>query len=155
RPFHAQGSAMPKSIKSRAIPAMLKWCREKAGFTVDVVAKLEGITPATLNEWESGHGSPSLARLRSLAKRYKRPTMVFYLPAPPREFNIVKDLRTLRNDRQSGYSPGLRLAIRIAQERQAWASSYLEETGAAPVRFVGTINRSMGIKTAAEKLGQA
>jgi Zn-dependent peptidase ImmA (M78 family) len=107
---------------------------------VATVAAAEKITADKLEAWERGEGTPSLVSLRKLAKRYKRPLMVFYLAEPPKGFAVVKDFRFLPVDADRTFSPELTLAIRIAQERQAWAASFLEDSGIEPVALVGSIN---------------
>jgi transcriptional regulator with XRE-family HTH domain len=96
--FSGEGDrAMAKSVPSNATPAMLEWARKSANLTIEAVADAEKLQPETIQKWERGSGTPSLSRLRKLAKRYKRPLMVFYLPAPPTEFAVVKvrDFRVL------------------------------------------------------------
>ena len=85
---------MAKSIPSNATPTMLKWARTKTGLSVEDVANVEKITIERVNNWENGSETPTLARLRRLAKRYKRPTMVFYLPKPPKDFTVETSLAT-------------------------------------------------------------
>jgi Zn-dependent peptidase ImmA (M78 family)/transcriptional regulator with XRE-family HTH domain len=118
---------------------MLAWARQSARLDVAAVAAAEKISAEKLEAWERGEGSPSLSRLRKLANRYKRPLMVFYLAEPPKGFSIVKDFRFLPADVAREFSPELTLAIRVAQERQAWAASYLEDSGADPIKLVGSV----------------
>jgi Zn-dependent peptidase ImmA (M78 family)/transcriptional regulator with XRE-family HTH domain len=126
---------MAKSPPSDAIPLMLKWAREKQGLSIEQVAASDRIPSKKLAAWESGDGSPSFAQLRKLSKRYKRPMHVFYLPEPPVDFNIVKDRRAITPDVTT---LELRRALQLAQERQRWASTYLEEIGAPKVELVGS-----------------
>jgi Zn-dependent peptidase ImmA (M78 family)/transcriptional regulator with XRE-family HTH domain len=126
------------SIPSNAIPAMLRWARRKEGLSIDDVATLENISPKKLEGWEEGKGSPTYPMLRRLAKRFHRPTSVFYLPEPPSDFGVVRDFRTLPSSVARSFSLQLRSAIRLAQERQSWASSYLEEEGSEISKLVGT-----------------
>src|SRR5690606_32809128 len=53
---------------------------------------------------------------------------------------IVKDFRFLPVDADREFSPELALAIRVAQERQSWAASYLEDDGYEPVGLVGSVS---------------
>lgn len=132
---------MAVSIPSEAVPCMLKWARESAGMTLEFVSDAEKIPIERLQEWESDSSelSPSLSKLRALSKRYKRPLMVFYLPSPPKNFAVVKDFRSLPGGVSAEFSPELRFAIRQAQERQQWAASYLEESGADESELVGSV----------------
>lgn len=118
------------SVPSNVTPAMLVWARKTEGLTVELVSEAEKIPLQRLVDWESGKGTPSLAALERLAKRYHRPPHVFYLSEPPKAFTVVRDFR-VRPDvvHRGSYSLSLRLAIRRAQERQAWASTYFEDEG--------------------------
>lgn len=119
---------------------MLVWARQTAGFAdPESAAIAENIDADTLRAWESGDGTPSLAVLRKLAKRYKRPTMVFYLPSPPKQFSVVKDFRLLAKTERRPFSPELRHAIRAAQERQAWAVELLQDQGLDKSELVGSV----------------
>jgi Zn-dependent peptidase ImmA (M78 family)/transcriptional regulator with XRE-family HTH domain len=129
------------TISSNATPRMIRWAREKAGYSVEAVAKVEAFAEQDILDWESGKESPSLPRLRKLAKRYKRPLMVFYMQAPPKEFNVVRNFRLLP-EASRRFSPALLYAIRSAKERQQWASEYLRELGAPKCDLVRSIKMS-------------
>ena len=118
---------MPASIKSRANHAMLQWARKSAGYSVEDIAELLSTKPETVAQWESGDKSPSIAMLRRIAAKYKRPLIVFYLPEPPEAFTVVRDFRILPDSKQWTCSRQLAHVIRVCQERQAWAASYLED----------------------------
>jgi Zn-dependent peptidase ImmA (M78 family) len=132
---------------------MLKWAREHAGLSAPDVASAEKIYLEQLLQWERGDSTPSLAMLRRLGKRYKRPLMVFYLPEPPQGFTVVKDFRQLPAG-ESIQSPELRYAIRRAQERQAWASEYLSEIGAKPNELVGSVAKNADVRKTADAFRQ-
>ena len=108
---------------------MLKWARKTAHLSTDDVETSEKLEKGTIVDWEDGKGTPSLAVLRKLSSRYKRPLMVFYLDAPPKAFAVVKDFRLLPPNVDPEFSRELTQAIRFAQERQAWASSYFRDEG--------------------------
>lgn len=148
---------MAASLPSNATPKMLAWARSTARLDIASVARAEKIDPQKLEAWERGEGTPTLSCLRRLANRYKRPLMVFYLVEPPKEFSVVKDFRFLPLNTDREFSPELALALRLAQERQAWASSFLEDNGFPAVDWVGSHNvRSNPItvaKSVVAKLG--
>ncbi len=142
---------MARSVPSHASATMLKWARVRAGFDVNTVEQLEKIETGTLANWEMGEGTPSLAKLRSLATRYGRPLMVFYLKEPPKDFSIVKDFRQLPKDKKGEFSITLRKAIQVAQERQAWASGVLRDNGIPESPLVGSIS----VKDDPDEVGQS
>lgn len=126
------------AVSSKANYVMLKWARKTAGLSIEDVAVAETWPVEKIEEWEQGDRSPSLPQLRRLAKRYKRPLMVFYLPEPPTDFNVVKDFRRLPEHAAKKLSPGLRYALRTAQERQRWAAEYLRDEGEPSFALVGS-----------------
>lgn len=101
---------MPKALHVN--PAMIKWAREDAGFSLDELP--EYLKDA--EKWETGEKTPSWADLRKLAKKYKRPSFFYFLSEPPKK---EKDLIEFRaDDKMDEYSPNLRLEIRKAKFRR-------------------------------------
>lgn len=143
---------MSQTVPSNATPKMLEWGRKTAGLTVDAVADAEKLPGERISDWENAKGTPSLAVLRRLAQRYKRPLMVFYLPEPPTQFSVVKDFRLLAANVSREFSPELRYALRVAQERQAWGAGYLEEEGFPKNTLVGSLNESASIPQESRRL---
>ncbi len=104
--------------RAKVNPELINWVREDAGLTVDQAAKKTGTSPERVRLWESGELNPTLRQLRLLAKAAGRPLAVFYLPEPPRRFQVLKDFRRVTGDPFVGASTELRLAIRGAVERR-------------------------------------
>jgi Zn-dependent peptidase ImmA (M78 family)/transcriptional regulator with XRE-family HTH domain len=140
------------SIPSHASPVMLVWARKQAHLSLEEAARQEGFTVEQLSQWENDERSPSLAQLRRLANRYKRPLMVFYLQEPPTEFSVVRDFRLLPAGVSREYSESLRLALRNSQERQAWASSYLQDLGEPICQWVSSVKLADNTDTVAASL---
>lgn len=84
---------MARTVKALINPELLVWARETVHMSVPQVAKTAKIAEATLASWEAGTDAPSVSKLRALAKIYKRPLAVFYLPERPRDFSPMKDFR--------------------------------------------------------------
>lgn len=114
---------------------MIEWARTSTRFSIEEAAKAAKVHPTTLEEWEQGFKSPSYAQLEKLAKVYKRPTFVFFLDAPPDDFKVVLDRRTLAPNQPTDFSSALTLVIRTAQEKQQLLVSLLDEAEADPVSF--------------------
>ncbi len=131
---------MVKSVPSNATPAMLKWARLKAPYSVKDAASHLGVEPELIEQWERGEGTPSLPRLEKLAALYKRTTPFFYLPEPPTDFSPVH-LRTLPNGGITGASPDFVYVIRRSHELQQWIASALEDADAEEIDFVGSASR--------------
>jgi hypothetical protein len=68
-----------------------------------------------------GRQAISLARLRDLARVYKRPLAVFYLPERPREFDAMRDSRRVEGTDES-VTPELAFQARNNAARSLWSS---------------------------------
>lgn len=66
-------------------PDLLKWAREKCGFTMELISRRLNKSMEELRGIEKGDLSITLAQLRKLAGYYKRPTSFFYLSKIPEE----------------------------------------------------------------------
>jgi len=81
---------------------------------------------------------------------------VFYLPEPPKfAIKKLKDFRSLSLSSEEQFSPELLYALRVAEERQAWAASFLEESGFQKCSLVGFASASSATSELAESLRQA
>ena len=74
-----------KSLEVVVEPKVLLWARESIGLGVQEITKRLQVTENTLEKWESGQKKPTLTQIEKLAKIYKRPLAVFFLPKPPEE----------------------------------------------------------------------
>ena len=54
-------------------PAIIKWARERSGYSLQDIAKFFKKDIATISNWESGSSAPTYAQLEKLADKYKRP----------------------------------------------------------------------------------
>src|SRR5258706_2230166 len=100
-------------------PDILKWAREKAGFSPEDVAKIFKKDTATILEWESGTSFPTYSQLDKLAYQvYKRPIALFYFPTPPSEADPKQSFRTLPDFEIDKLSDDTRYAIRQARVMQ-------------------------------------
>lgn len=117
------------------VPAVLRWARETAGYSVEDVAGKLNVSLGRVLAWESGQTPLPVGRLDQLASIYKRPTAVLYMPSPPVDTHLVP--RDFRNQ-PSGLDPRLIYQIRLADERRNSAIDLLEELNekAPPLAFV-------------------
>lgn len=140
---------MAKRIKALINPELLVWARKSANVSLANGAKAAGVTAAVLEKWEVGEDAPTIAKLRALADKYKRPLSVFYLPEPPRDFQPIADYRRLPGEVAGVLSPRLTFEIRVAQERRELALSLFEDVSEALGRFPIRVD----VNTDPEKLG--
>lgn len=113
---------MPRGIEAIVEPEMLQWARRTAGLDLATAAKRAQIKPELLENWEQrGTARPTIVQLRKLGTIYKRPLAVFYLPAPPTEFQAMRDFRRLPEQDGTPKSTQLLFEMRRAQSRREFA----------------------------------
>lgn len=109
-------------------PALLTWAREAAGLSSVEFAVALGQPEDRLLAWERGDEQPSMAQLREIAERLKRPTATFFLPEPPAERRRRQvDFRTLPEAGGAGASAALELELRLAELKRQDALNLAEE----------------------------
>ncbi|RKU13363.1 hypothetical protein C6502_03090 [Candidatus Poribacteria bacterium] len=98
-------------------PTIMKWARERSGYTLQEVAKSFNRDVATISNWESGAAAPTYVQLETLADKYKRPVAMFFFPEPPQEPDFVGQL-ALRTSEGEQLAPSIRILLRQARARQ-------------------------------------
>lgn len=98
-------------------PAIIKWARERSGYTLKEVADSINKDSETISDWESGSSAPTYAQLEKLADKCKRPVALFFFPEVPEEPDLVNQL-ALRSSEIEALSPNIRLLLRRAAARQ-------------------------------------
>ena len=96
-------------------PKVLIWAREQAGFSQEEIAAHLKKELQIIHEWEKGFSSPSFPQLEKLAKKYKRPTALFFFSEIPKEKSIKDSFRTLPEKKIIFIQPHLRFLIRKAK----------------------------------------
>jgi len=113
---------------------VFKWARESAKMTEDIAASKIGVSVVKLLEWEKGESFPTIRQAQTLAKAYRRPFALFFLPDIPSDFQPLQDFRKKGSKELSTSSIFI---IREIQQKQAWISDVNEENGEDKVSFIG------------------
>src|SRR3954468_2656686 len=128
-------------MKAAANPEILKWARKSAKITLDKAAKTISKTckPERIKEWETAGGvdQPSVKQVEKLARLYRRPVEVFFLPFIPKDFPALKDFR---KNKEEGMNTALIFMMREVQEKQEWLSSFVQKNRQKKADFVGRFN---------------
>ena len=98
-------------------PDIVKWARERSGYTVEAIAAFLKKDPSIVNDWELGKRAPTYVQLEKLADKYKRPIAIFFFPEPPEEPNIAENL-ALRSSDSESLEPRIHILLRQAYARQ-------------------------------------
>lgn len=120
--------------KAFVTPNVLKWARESARMTEEIAAAKVSVTVDRLNEWEEGSSQPTIRQAQTLAKAYKRPFALFFLPDIPRDFQPLQDFRKSGSKKLTTSSIFI---IREIQQKQAWISEVYSDNNEEKLSFVG------------------
>lgn len=100
-------------------PEILKWARERSGYSLDDVAIRLKKNVDDIKSWEAGTSVPTYGQLEKLAYQlYKRPVAIFFFPSPPEEPDPKQSFRTLPEFEIDNLWPDTRYAIRQAEAMQ-------------------------------------
>lgn len=120
--------------KAYITPNVLKWARESARMAEETAAAKVAVTIDRLREWESGVSQPTIRQAQVLAKAYKRPFALFFLPEIPRDFQPLQDFR--RSGSKALTTSSI-FIIREIQQKQSWISNAFLENQERKLPFVG------------------
>jgi Zn-dependent peptidase ImmA (M78 family)/transcriptional regulator with XRE-family HTH domain len=120
--------------KAYITPNVLKWARESARMAEEIAAAKVSVTVDKLKEWENGLNQPTIRQAQTLAKAYKRPFALFFLPEIPRDFQPLQDFRKSGSKELTTSSIFI---IREIQQKQAWISDVYSENNEVKLPFVG------------------
>jgi transcriptional regulator with XRE-family HTH domain len=128
---------MAARIKALVEPAMLVWARKTASLTQEEAALALEVPLERLQAWEKegNDETPTVNQLKRMAERYKRPLSVFYLAAPPNDFQPLRDFRRLPGTVDHRFSAQLAYEVRAAYERRQIAIEVTQRLDQEPVLF--------------------
>ena len=119
--------------KADITPNVLKWARESARMSLETAAGKVSVAPEKLNEWEEGVSQPTIKQAETLAKAYKRPFALFFLPEVPRDFHPLQDFRK-KTAKPLGTASIF--IIREIQQKQTWISNVYKDNNEQLLSFV-------------------
>lgn len=100
-------------------PEMLRWARERSGYTVEDIARRRRVSPERVLQWEAGESFPTWRQLEQLAYQdYHRGTLLFLLDTPPDEKTVAEEFPRLPGTMLDDLHPDTLYAVRQARTRQ-------------------------------------
>jgi Zn-dependent peptidase ImmA (M78 family)/transcriptional regulator with XRE-family HTH domain len=123
--------------KAYITPNVLKWARESARMTEEIAAGKVSVSIEKLKEWEAGINQPTIRQAQTLAKSYKRPFALFFLPEIPRDFQPLQDFR--KSGSKSLTTSSI-FIIREIQQKQSWIRDVYSDNQEEKLPFVGRFN---------------
>lgn len=117
-------------------PEMLRWARERSGYTVEDIARRRRVSPERVLQWEAGKSFPTWKQLEQLSYRdYHRGTLFFLLDAPPDEKTVADEFPRLPAAMLADLHPDTMYAVRQARIRQEDLAE-LHGPDGIPERFI-------------------
>lgn len=113
---------------------VFKWARESAKMTEEIAASKVAVSIDKFKHWENGEDFPTIRQAQTLAKAYRRPFALFFLPDVPTDFQPLQDFRKTGSKELSTSSIFI---IREIQQKQAWISEVNEDNNENRVPFIG------------------
>lgn len=113
---------------------VLKWARESAKMSEEIAASKVAVSIDKLKDWETGEDYPTIRQAQTLAKAYRRPFALFFLPDVPTDFQPLQDFRKTGSKELSTSSIFI---IREIQQKQAWISEVNKDNSENRVPFIG------------------
>jgi Zn-dependent peptidase ImmA (M78 family)/transcriptional regulator with XRE-family HTH domain len=135
--------------KAYITPEVLRWARESAKMSKGIAAAKISVAVDKLKEWEDGVSFPTIKQAQLLAKAYKRPFALFFLPEIPRDFQPLQDFRKSGSKELSTSSVFI---IREIQQKQEWVSDIYKENQQEKLPFVGRFSIKDNPKKAANDI---
>jgi transcriptional regulator with XRE-family HTH domain len=125
--------------KAYITPEVLKWARESARIPVEIACKKVNVPAEKLESWENGTAQPTMNQAELLAKAYRRPFAVLFLPKIPRDFTLLHDFRAKTS---APLGTGAIFIMREIQQKQQWLRELREDNKEEPLPFVGRYSPS-------------
>jgi Zn-dependent peptidase ImmA (M78 family) len=132
-------------------PKLLKWARERAGYSVSALA----VRFPRLEAWENGEVQPTIKQLEAFAKATRTPIGFLFLAEPPVEQFPIPDFRTVANVSPERPSPDLLDTIYLCQQRQDWYRDFARSALEGPLELVGSASVGHDVAETAARMRRA
>jgi transcriptional regulator with XRE-family HTH domain len=76
-------------------PELLSWARQRSGLSEGELANKLSVALDKFISWELGKEKPTFKQAQNIAKHTHVPFGFLFLPAPPKEYLPIPDLRTI------------------------------------------------------------
>lgn len=140
-----------KRVQIQLQPDVLRWARERAGFSTDEIATKLKLKMERVENWEHS-GELSFAQAEKLAHTTHTPLGYLFLASPPVENLPIPDFRTRGSAPLAHPSPDLLETVYLMQRRQEWMRDELIASGYDALEFVGSYNRHSSPENVAEAM---
>ena len=141
-------------VEALITPKIVSWARERAQLTKEDLAKKMSVSVDKIAAWEneSEEVYPSFNQAMSLSKKLYIPLGYLYLSEPPKEDDLLPDLRTINNRLIKKPSVNFIDVLYDAYRKQDWFKDYLRKEEAPLLKFAGKYSVDSDIKLIASDI---
>ena len=116
-------------------PSVLEWAIKRAGVSAESIHK-------KAEQWASGKARPTFKQAVDLAKTLQIPFGYLWLKEPPKEQEIIPDLRTIGNGGLAQMPLELKTAVNDVKQKQEWFKEYAKTNGILKCEAIGRFKSS-------------
>lgn len=116
-------------------PSVLEWAIKRAGVSAESIHK-------KAEQWVSGKARPTFKQAVDLAKTLQIPFGYLWLKEPPKEQEIIPDLRTIGNGGLAQMPLELKTAVNDVKQKQEWFKEYAKTNGILKCEAIGRFKGS-------------
>lgn len=116
-------------------PSVLEWAIKRAGVSAESIHK-------KAEQWVSGKARPTFKQAVDIAKTLQIPFGYLWLKEPPKEQEIIPDLRTIGNGGLAQMPLELKTAVNDVKQKQEWFKEYAKTNGILKCEAIGRFKSS-------------
>lgn len=116
-------------------PSVLEWAIKRAGVSAESIHK-------KAEQWVSGKARPTFKQAVDLAKTLQIPFGYLWLKEPPKEQEIIPDLRTIGNGGLAQIPLELKTVVNDVKQKQEWFKEYAKTNGILKCKAIGRFKGS-------------
>lgn len=116
---------------------ILAWAIDRAGITLETIAKKAAVKTERLESWLHGDEKPTFRQAQTLSSILHIPFGYFFLKEPPEEALSIPDLRTINGDPALRLDTNFRALLSDVFFKHAWYRDLMIQHGVSEQKYVG------------------
>ena len=133
-------------------PNLVAWARERAGFSVEALAKRVGTKKAKIDSWETGSARPTFKQAQKLAAVTHIPFGFLFLAKPPVTELGIPDLRTVPGKLPFAADANFVDELHSFQFKMDWYRAFRTKKGLTPLAFIGRFKEKRDVLQIAQDM---
>jgi Zn-dependent peptidase ImmA (M78 family)/DNA-binding XRE family transcriptional regulator len=134
---------------------VVKWARERRGFSQHDLANQINVSAGQLADWEAGITAPPFSKAEKIAETLKIPFGYLFFSTRPSDDMPLPDFRTIDEFARRTLSADALDHINNVLLKQEWYGEYADAEGKQPLPFVGKFSTSSDPDDVAESISES